>query len=84
MSKINSYLEFENKFQSIFKLEDIGMVICNAGLDFPGLFCGLSAEEIDSVMKVNVLHPVYLSKLALDYLPKRVNNLRSRVMQVSS
>ena len=56
------------------------MVICNAGLDFPGLFCGLSAQEIDSVLKVNVLHPVYLSKLSMDYLPKRQGNLRSCLM----
>lgn len=80
MSKINSYLEFEKKFESIFKSIDIGMVICNAGLDFPGIFCGLSPQEIDSIIIINVLHPVYLSKLAMEYLPKRANNLRSCLM----
>ena len=58
------------------------MVINNAGLGTNGTFDSLTKEEVGDLISVNVVHPTYLSKVAIGHLEKREE--RSLLLNVST
>lgn len=44
---------------------DIGMLFLNAGGAQPAPFIDLSAVEVESIVNLNTIHPVYLLKALL-------------------
>ena len=58
------------------------MVVCCAGVGYEGPLLQCSHSEVDQLCLVNILHPVYLTRVALDFLRKR--NQKSLILTVSS
>ena len=58
------------------------MVINNAGLGTNGTFESLTKEQVGDLISVNVVHPTYLSKVAINYLEKREE--RSLLVNIST
>ena len=57
-------------------------MINNAGQGTPGPLDKLTAAEVASLTAVNLIHPVFLSKVALEHMAKREQ--RSLIMNVGS
>lgn len=57
-------------------------MINNAGLGHPGPIDKLTAEEVGDMTSVNLVHPTFLSRIALDYMAKRAE--RSCLINVGS
>ena len=63
---------------------DIGLVFLNAGCVAIGPFDLLSDEQVESSVRVNALHPVYLAKAFLPLLTQRARPTRSAMVVTSS
>ena len=70
-SKFTDICEYQKRFAPIFESKDVAMVITTAGLGYPGPIDKLSAEEVGAIASVNLVHPTFLSRVALDYMAKR-------------
>ena len=44
---------------------DIAILINNAGISFDGPFEEMKNKEVENIVNVNCLHPMYLTKVAL-------------------
>jgi len=58
------------------------MLINNAGLANPGPIDKLTPEEVGEMTSVNMIHPTFLTRIALDYMAKRPQ--KSCIMNVGS
>ena len=64
LSKLTKYSEYEESFR-FTKKYDIGLLINNAGINFEGPFEKMSMKEVQDIVNVNMLHPIYLTKVIL-------------------
>ena len=67
---MNSYEDYE-KLADKMKSIDIGMVFLNAGIGEPGPFVDLDTQRMERIVKLNVCHPMYLTRALLPTLLKR-------------
>mmetsp|Transcript_17937 Transcript_17937/g.30513 ORF Transcript_17937/g.30513 Transcript_17937/m.30513 type:complete len:229 (-) Transcript_17937:55-741(-) len=82
LSEISTIEDYYERFSGLFTECDVGMVVLCAGVGWEGQLEHLSDREVNEVMAVNVLHPVYLSRVAIDFMSKREG--RGCIMTVSS
>ena len=69
-AEMNSYEDYE-KLAEKMKSIDIGMVFLNAGIGEPGPFVDLDTQRMERIVKLNVCHPMYLTRALLPTLLKR-------------
>lgn len=81
-SKFTDIDQYQKRFDPIFKAKDVAVLINNAGQGTSGPLDRLSAAEVCSMAAVNLIHPVFLSKVAVDHMANRDN--KSLIMNVGS
>jgi short-subunit dehydrogenase len=70
-AKFTDIARYQERFEPIFKSKDVAMLINNAGLGNPGPIDKLTPEEVGDMTSVNMIHPTFLTRIALDYMSKR-------------
>jgi len=83
--KIHTIEDYKTQIGDQLRFLDIAMLFLNAGVSHVGAFADITNQEVQEMVSVNALQPIYCAKVLLPIMLKRANRgQRSAIVVTSS
>ena len=77
-SELKSIEDYKKKVMYDMEFYDVGVLVLNAGCGTMGPFGEITDQEVESIVNVNALHVVYMTKLMVPVFVERFNRKKMR------